>query len=184
MHVYSVWEAGRMVMLPGATTTITIDLSTVTKRMHSNLVKRLDEFLDGKTLQKGYYSKSGKLFSIVRNYCGIYEQRIDEYGIHLEDIPEDIHNKAYEIALADTTAYLMEETRDYRKDYAKFGLEQVTGYDGDFKYSFKDCKPFKSQIKELELMVAAHMKKGEEDKFEKFEKLIRYGGTIQVELTT
>jgi len=182
-QVRDVWEVARMSKLPGVTTTVTVDLSKLTTRMHNNLIKRMNAFLEGDHLGRGYYSQSGKLFSVIRNYLGLHEPVVNINEIDIYDITPEIREFAYELAVADTTAYLLEETREYCKDYARQRLEALKSNGLDrFRYSLNHAEPFRKDILKLRKMVTEHSQKGMEEKYEKLQNLINFGGSFQLEL--
>jgi hypothetical protein len=182
-QVHDVWEVARVSKLPGVTTTVTIDLSKLTTRMHNNLIKRMNAFLESSPPAKDYYSQSGKLFRLIRDYFGLHEQVVNVSHINIYDITPEIKEFAYELALADTTAYLLEETKEYNKAYARRQLDRLKDSGLDvFMYGFNRAGAFKEDILKLRKEVSENSKIGKEEKYEKLQNLINFGGSFQLEL--
>lgn len=188
-NVRSKWEVAEYAGLPGATTTVEIDLSSLTPRMRTNLIKKMEEFLSGQEKSRGWYSKSNKLFRIAKKYCGIHEFHVSPWGIDIPDITPEIWDFAYGIYSADTSVLLMSDSASqHRKERRRLQSVEVRSQCGDpnrntFKVGLDRGEDFEEPLAELRSMVVTHYKKQETEKFEKLQQLIYYGGTIQLQLT-
>lgn len=183
------WEAAEYAGLPGATTTVEIDLSLLTPRMRTNLVKKMEEFVSGQEKSKGWYSKSNKLLRIAKQYCGIHEFHVSPWAIDIPDVTPEIWDFAYGIYTADASVFLMSDTTsNIRKEWKRQESIEIRSQCGSperntFKAGLDRGENFEEQLTELRSMVVAHYKKQETEKFEKLQQLINYGGTIQLQLT-
>jgi hypothetical protein len=185
-YVYSKWDIARFAILPGATTTVEVDLSSITPRMRTNLIKKMDAFFAGKQ-ERGYYSKSGELFRAVKRHCGIRDFCVSRWVIDIDDITPEIWDVAYGIAATDTAAVLMMDVNDRYKRNRKEAMAVLVSKCDDpkrstFRFNLEFGDQCEKRLEELKAMVVAHYKKTEEEKFEKLQQLINYGGTFEIKL--
>lgn len=188
-NIRNKWEAAEYAGLPGATTTVEIDFSSLTPRMRTNLVKKMEKFLSGQEQRKGWYSKSNQLLRAAKKYCGIHEFYVSQWGIDIENITPEIWDFAYGIYVSDVSIILMSETTaHFRKERKRRESTELRSQCGNpnrdkFKVGLDRGEDLKEPLAELQRMVVEHYKKQEEAKYEKLQRLINYGGTIQLQLT-
>lgn len=183
-RTYNVWDKNCMLRLPGTTTVVTIDFDKLTKRMRTNLRKQFDAYKKCDR-HRSYYSKSSQLLDKLLDYYEVPRATIEEQQITLDGINEKLWDKAYELALANVTTYLMNDER--WKQHARNDFKNMTDAYGEAKTRFvwwaRGEKFSKELLEDLRQDYAQYQEETFGSRLEKVEHVVNFGGVIHFELT-
>jgi hypothetical protein len=188
VQVHDAWGIKDAIMLPGATTTVEVDLSRISTRMRNELTRRVDLYTSTLHMEGGWYAKSRKLFIALREYCGLPNVFINSNYMRLTHLNRELWEEGFAFATADlVTTRFDGDKSDYRLARAQRCLNEARemGEETEFKelvYEFGSPDTFKG-LTEYREKVTAHVRSQLTKQFEQMHDLVQYGGVITLQFT-